>query len=257
MDEKYRALIKNEFISCVKGTISRMKKGDTNRPFHEALLSKDVILWSRFERSFSTSFGQKSIEEISRLAALSGGASDAKRQKNTVFEIDTGVLAAINNVNADRKNKHPNWNESLRYVETATRSGIMMEISVISDLWWKKDGVDNYMSIKTVQPNIDQTSIAKEHCLKLKVNDNRCNVFFGLYYNPYGDEREDYCFSPPMSVFDMHLDPVVLIGEDYWDTLGGPGFYEELLDLAESVGDETKAMLSGYSEGQTNLGRFD
>ena len=32
----------------------------------------------------------------------------------------------------------------------------------------------------------------------------------------------------------MHRDEVVLIGKDYWDTLGGNGTYEEILNIAKT-----------------------
>jgi len=250
MDGKYERLIEDEFVSCVRRTLERMKKEETKKPFHEILLLEEANLWSRFERSFSTSFGQRGIEEISRLATLSDGATAAEKQKETVFKIDGGILAEINNAKG-----HSNWNDSLRHVEGATKTGSMREIKVISDLWWKKDGVENYVSIKTVQPNIDQTTVAKMDCLKLKVFDPNCNVFFGMYYNPFGEERKEYRHTPPMSIFNMHSDPVVLIGEDYWDTLGGPGFYKELLEIARSAGEKTKKMMSGYSQGRIDLWR--
>ena len=107
-------------------------------------------------------------------------------------------------------------------------------------MWWNKDGVDNYISLKTVKPNIDQTTVAKEDCLYLAVNNPNCNVYFGLPYNPYGECKEDYAHNPPMGIFDFRHDPVVLIGKEMWDTIGGYGCYEELLDIAAEVGEETR-----------------
>ena len=62
MKEKYQKQIEREFRTCVEDTISRIQESDeTYRPFHSALLSKEALFWSRFERSFSTSFGQRTI----------------------------------------------------------------------------------------------------------------------------------------------------------------------------------------------------
>lgn len=89
-------------------------------------------------------------------------------------------------------------------------------LRIISDLWWNKDGVDNYMSIKTVKPNIDQTAVAKQDCLHLVLSNPKCNAYFGLPYNPFGECKEDYSFNPPMGIFDFKHDSVVLIGKDMW-----------------------------------------
>ena len=46
-----------------------------------------------------------------------------------------------------------------------------------------------------------------------------------------------------MGIFDFHHDSVVLIGKEMWDTIGGDGCYEELLEIAAEVGEETKAII--------------
>ena len=47
-------------------------------------------------------------------------------------------------------------------------------------------------------------------------------------------------------IFDMHEDPVVLIGKDYWDTIGKVGTYEEILKIAESVRKEARKIMDRY-----------
>lgn len=248
MEQQYRQLIKQEFMSCVSGTLDRvLNNDDTNRPFHARLLSYEALMWSRFERSFSTSFGQRVIEEIAKLVALSNGAEAASRQKETYISIDTAYDAAITtHIEQLRNNQIQNrdWNNALNSILSVTPTGSTKEIRIISDLWWRKNGIDNYMSIKTVKPNIDQTSVAKQDCLHLKIYDAKCNVYFGLPYNPFGEDRNSYAFNPPMNIFNFATDSVVLIGKDMWDTLGGEGCYEEILEIASEVGEITKKLIS-------------
>lgn len=260
MNEYYRKQIADEFRNCVIGTISRVSNNQqTYRPFHSALLSDEVIYWSGFERSFSTSFGQRVIEEIAKLVALSNGAEDACRQKETTIRIDEAYENAIHNhIQSLRDNTcvNRNWEASLKEVKDVQLTGRMKYIRVISDVWWKKDGVDNFVSLKTVKPNIDQTAVAKEDCLKLSLAFPESNAYFGLPYNPFGEEKKSYAFNPPMGIFDFHHDKVVLIGRELWDTIGGAGCYDELLEIAYEVGIETKerieksrrARISCYAE---------
>ena len=56
--------------------------------------------------------------------------------------------------------------------------------------------------------------------------------------------KESYSFNPPMGIFDFKKDPVVLIGKDMWDTLGGEGCYNELLNIAAEVGEKTRERIS-------------
>lgn len=247
MNNRYRTLIAAEFRNCVTNTIQRISSNkQTYRPFHTALLSEDVIFWSAFERSFSTSFGQRVIEEIAKLVALSNGAENASRQKETIIKIDVAYDEAIHeHMQALRRHCLESfaWAKAFSQIQNATPIGHVREIRIISDLWWKKSGIDNYISLKTVKPNIDQTAVAKEDCLRLKIANPNCNAFFGLPYNPYGERKSDYAHNPPMGIFDFHHDSVVLIGKEMWDTIGGDGCYEELLDIATKVGEETRVII--------------
>lgn len=246
MLELYREEIAREFEDCITRTIARLDNSDTHRPFHTALLSEQALFWSRFERSFSTSFGQGAIERISRLVALAGGASEASNQKETYVSLSRGQLAAIDAHVASLRDRGlgraPNWDLDLAAAQYRVAE-VSEERRVISDLWWVKDGQDHYMSIKTVKPNIDQTAEAKRDLLKLKIHDPAAHVYFGLYYNPYGENKADYAWTPPKGVFDFQNDQVVLIGRGYWDTLGGVGAYEQVLEIAEDVGARTRPQL--------------
>jgi hypothetical protein len=240
--------IESEFLSCLKDTVSRTSGEDGHRPFHSALLSEEVIFWSRFERSFSTSFGQKSIERISKYAAIYGGASEAESQRETTVTLPKAVLEAINQHIADlRSNKlgrAPDWTSDVASCNKRDKSSVIVRDRVISDLWWVKDGKQNFMSIKTVKPNIDQTAEAKRDLLRLTCEDGGRRVYYGLYYNPYGEIKTEYNWTPPNKVFDMQNDECVLIGEEYWETLGGEGFYGELLTVAQRAGSRFAETLS-------------
>lgn len=248
MDEEYKQTIRSEFEDCVNRTIQRIGGDGGYRPFHTALLTDEVIFWSRFERSFSTSFGQRVIEKISRIVAIAGGADQAENQKATELEIDTGLLAGVDQEIADLRNNRRalpiDWDSSFGRVLSSVSSGQKRSIRVVSDLWWKKDGINNYMSIKTVKPNIDQTAQAKKDLMHLKLSDRNCNVYYGLYYNPYGENRSQYDWSFPKCLFDFNTDSQVLIGKEYWDTLGGDGCYEEVLEIARSVSETTKGAIT-------------
>lgn len=69
-------------------------------------------------------------------------------------------------------------------------------------------------------------------------------MYYGLYYNPYGEIKTEYNWTPPNKVFDMQNDECVLIGEEYWETLGGEGFYGELLTVAQRAGSRFAETLS-------------
>lgn len=59
--------------------------------------------------------------------------------------------------------------------------------------------------------------------------------FYALAYNPYG-KKEDYNWSFPMRWFDMHHDESVLIGDEFWDFIGGGGTYKNFISEINSLG---------------------
>ena len=240
--------IRLEFTLCLNRTLTRIKTADTHRPFHAALLSEEALFWSRFERSFSTSFGQGFIESVSKLVCQAGGADEVEGQRGTFVTLTGTQWETIEQVVRDSRTGKASgpisWATDLNRVRSASAFNSTTDRRrVISDLWWKKDGIEHFMSIKTVKPNLDQTAEAKRDLLKLAGEDESRKVYLGLYYNPYGDARSDYAWSPPLRIFNMTTDDCVLIGREYWDTLGGDGTYESVLEIADEVGERIRPKL--------------
>jgi hypothetical protein len=248
--DMYEKAIRDEFLNCAKNTIIRLKKDPTKMPFHEALMSKEAIFWSRFERSFSTSFGQSVIERISALLARATNANNVTPQKDTIIEIDSNLYSAINqHVDALREKGTTaitDWHKEVDLLRSTPPSDLKITLRIRSDLYYEREGTGHYFSIKTVKPNIDQTAAAKKDLLFLKTTNINCNPYFCLYYNPFGDEREEYNWSPPKRLFNFHTDECVLIGKDFWDTIGGTGSYEQILTIANSIGPEVKKLIEQY-----------
>lgn len=232
-----KALLKNIVLDTIRRTSKNLKTD--KKPFHKALLDEETIKLSSFERSFSTSFGQKYVEEIAKILAIASGA-EAERQCATMVSIYQGANDEIENVidNLKSNRSKPNWDSELNYI-LAHNKGRTIVRKIITDLWMKKDGIEHYFSIKTVKPNLDQTRIAKLDMLLLKSHNPDCQPYFALYYNPTGEKQSEYNVMTPNKYFDMRNDSCVLIGKDFWDFIGGENTYEELLEIFDEVGEET------------------
>ena len=61
-------------------------------------------------------------------------------------------------------------------------------------------------------------------------------AFYALPYNPYGSEKASYQWVFPMRWFDMHSDPCVLIGNEFWDFIGGAGTYTQFIHEVNLLG---------------------
>jgi len=248
MTEETKKKIEGILESCVSRALIRTAKNKTYRPFHESLLTKELVNASSFERSFSTSFGQGPIEEISQLIAIDSG-HQAERHKETQVNVFKGAIDEIERICSSLRSgeKNPNWKTELKKI-SAYQKGDTEVRRVISDLWLKKDGVETFISIKTVKPNLDQTEIAKKDLLLLKAHNHEYQTYFGLFYNPGGPNRSDYNWTMPFKIFDMFHDDCVLIGKDYWNTLGDSSdTYEKLLEIFKIVGKRTQEAIMKLS----------
>ena len=244
MDKKTKEKTHSVLFECVTKTIKRIQDDDGFRPFHEALLTKEILKASQFERSFSTSFGQGAIEDISKIVA-EGNGFIATKQYELQIDVTKSALDECERILSALRSgdSQPNWTKEVSRV-TALQKGDRETRRIIADLHLlAPSGREIFLTIKTVKPNLDQTQEAKRLMLNLKAHNSDFDTYLGLYYNPTGDRQSDYSWTVPNKVFNMRQDPCVLIGAPYWDFLGGVGTYQELLEIFQRVGLETREAL--------------
>jgi len=129
----------------------------------------------------------------------------------------------------------PNWENELKYVLEG--DGELIPTTVISDIYVEKGNTKYAFELKAPLPNSDQTKVSKEKLLKLysMVEQPVSSAFYALPYNPYG-KRENYNWSFPARWFDMKKDTAVLIGDEFWDLIGGKGTYQLFIDEINKLG---------------------
>jgi hypothetical protein len=95
--------------------------------------------------------------------------------------------------------------------------------------------------LKSPLPNSDITKVSKEKVLKLHAMEPRAvdEAYFALPFNPYR-QRTEYAWSFPARWFDMKHDAVVLIGDEFWDKIGGLGTYQAFIKAVNEIGAEYK-----------------
>ncbi len=210
------------------------------KPFHTALLPRQLIKASSFERSFSTLLG-KSYERHSAIIAESRFAVARLQHKTegTMLEsVDTEISDEVGRIN--QSHVFSNYFELVERIVAMEKrgSGKRVDRAVTSDLYLRDDGGNEvFFEIKTPKPNKEQClNITRKHLwihAMLKRTPPEAKTYFGMAYNPFGDENE-YTYS--FAKNHMDLERQTLIGRQYWDFLGGPGAYEELSEIYRRVG---------------------
>lgn len=104
-----------------------------------------------------------------------------------------------------------------------------------------KSGKRYAFELKGPLPNSDQTKVSKEKLFKLLCMREKPVDFayYALPYNPYGT-KDKYDWSFPKRWFDMQNDSSVLIGNEFWELMGGKGTYKMFITEINKLGKEYK-----------------
>lgn len=217
------------------------------KPLYAALVPDEIFKGSHFERRFVTPFG-KVWEKLAVVAANTGMGYSKLQHKisgNVNAERLKRITIILNKLDYGRKESKkikPNWDKELAYILEG-KSKELLPTTVICDIYVEDaDKEKKYaFEIKAPLPNSDQTKVSKEKLLKLySMETPQVNAaFFALPYNPYG-RREDYAWSFPARWFNMKEDKVVLIGDEFWEKIGGKGTYRAFIEAVNEIGLEYK-----------------
>lgn len=253
LKESTKNRIKDEIIKVVDRVINKrvidepfnITELEQERPFHVALLPEEILKGSKFERSFSTSLGQSVWEEIARviIEAEWGYCKRGQHIEEEIYQSQLRVIQKIlNELEHASGGRKPNWKEELKEVDSAS-SGEKIKISVVVDLYGESKDKKLYCELKSSRPNSDQTKVSKEKLLKLHAmkKGEAFVAFFALPDNPY-KTKEAYDWPHPKRWFEMSKPPVVM-GKDFWDSIGGDGTFEELIDIFKEAGKITRPQI--------------
>jgi len=216
------------------------------RPLYAALVPDEIFKGSHFERRFVTPFGNawQSLAVVAAEAGLGQGIASHRIDGVVKAERLRRITEILNRLEHAEKGKRkilPDWNTELSYILAG--DGENIPVSVICDVY--AEDVENRkryaFELKAPLPNSDQTKVSKEKILKLYCMEPRQvdEAYYALPYNPYGT-KENYSWSFPARWFNMREDEVVLIGEEFWEKIGGLGTYRAFIEAVNEIGREYK-----------------
>lgn len=214
------------------------------KPLYAALVPDEIFRASHFERRFVTPFG-KAWEKLAKVAADEGvGRGTLNHTIRGNVKADRlrriqAVLDALEHSQEGEEKVRPDWDGELAYVLEG--DGEDIPVTVVCDVYAEdlKKKFAFAFELKAPLPNSDQTKVSKEKLLKLYAMDPAQvdGAFYALPYNPYG-KREDYAWSFPARWFNMRKDKVVLIGDEFWDKIGGRGTFKAFIEAVNEIAPE-------------------
>ena len=218
-----------------------------NKPLYSALVPDEIFKGSHFERRFVTPFGT-AWEKLALAAARIGlgfgelGRSVTGRVNRERLRRIQQVLNELEHAQVGERRRRPEWKSELSFVlEGQSRQSV--PVTVICDVYAEstKNGKRYAFELKAPLPNSDQTKVSKEKLLKLYAMESPQvdEAYYALPYNPYG-LKSKYAWTHPARWFNMKEDPVVLIGDEFWEKIGGLGTYQAFITAVNEIAPQYK-----------------
>lgn len=249
---KIKAAIQAVIQSMMDRVMDNVLKNDpfieeehrAKRPLYAALVPDAIFKGSHFERRFVTPFGGV-WEKLALVAATEGlgfGVCGKVIEGPIRSERLRRIGEVLNRLEHPEKGKSrmkPDWDAELAYVLKG--GGEPYPAQVVCDVYAENTKTKERFAfeLKAPLPNSDQTKVSKEKILKLySMDPSQVDAaYYALPYNPYG-KREAYAWGFPARWFDMQKDEVVLIGDEFWDKIGGRGTYQSFIEAVNEIGPE-------------------
>ena len=216
----------------------------SSKPLYAALVPDEIFKGSHFERMFVTPFGSV-WERLAKVVAIEahgdcqiGHNINGTIGKESLRRIQE-VLNKLEHKTTGNKKEKPNWETELKYILAG--GGQLIPVSVTCDIFIHSSTTQKRYAfeLKAPLPNSDQTKVSKEKMFKLlAMNPRQVDyAYYALPYNPYG-EKQNYAWSFPLRWFNMHEDSSVLIGDEFWELIGGKGTYKNFIKEINLLGKE-------------------
>lgn len=234
----HRVLVEDPFIK---------ERHRAEKPLYAALVPEEIFKGSHFERRFVTPFGTvwQKLAVVAARAGLGYGELNYSITGNINEERFRRISEVLNSLEHSIRGKtriRPDWNRELKYILEG-KSGNIIPTTVICDVYAedKQRRKKLVFELKAPLPNSDQTKVSKEKILKLYSMEPMQvdGAYYALPYNPYGT-KQNYSWSFPARWFNMKEDKVVLIGDEFWEKIGGKGTYQAFIEAVNEIAMEYK-----------------
>lgn len=241
--EQQKEEIKNLLRKKIDNKLKSYGRETTSMPFLARLIQdNEKIAAYSFIHSLATTLGMSIYEDVSVII----GKSDSKecfRNYGVGGVISKSQSATIKKIINELRNGERKANiksETAKILKASSAGGRFQKSGNIADFYMHRNGVEYYFEIKTVKPNIDVFEKSKTKLLEWIARKRApIKVFLAFPYNPY--HPEPYSRFTETGMMDPPND--FLVGEQYWDFIGGDSTFPQLLETFDEVGREYKEKL--------------
>ena len=243
--------VKDTIKNCLLNKFKNYKPETANMPFHYRLLGKDRMALFSFIQSLNTTFGTSIYEPVAiKLAEGRYKSAICQKRPHSYVSVDSQRIIQEIMDNITTATVEPNKAREIFEIRKVCQSGGLRQVKLRNYDIFLEDIQGNIicMDIKTVKPNIGGFEDYKRMLLTWAAAEMANNpkieikTMIAIPFNPY--EPKKYNRWTMRGVFDLSNE--VLVAEEMWDLIGGPGSYEDLLDCFEDAGIELRPEIDEY-----------
>ena len=240
LNQKQKQEIQFLLEKKIDNKLKKYMRESTSMPFLSRLVqdSEKVAAYS-FIHSIATTLGMSIYEDVSVLIAKET-ATECFRNYGIGGVLSKEQKSAISSIIAELRNGERKANikiEIKELLKASAEGGTYHKEGNKVDFYMLRDCKEYYFEIKTVKPSIDVFTKSKTKLLEWIARKRKnVNVFLAFPYNPYAPEP--YTRFTIQNMMDHPND--FLVGEEYWNFIGGKNTYKQLLEVFDMVGKNYK-----------------
>ena len=217
-----------------------------SKPLYAALVPAEIFKGSHFEKRFATPFGGV-WERLAQVVAIEahGNCSMGHTVNGTVgTESLRRIQEVLNKLEHSAKGidkVKPNWKIELEYIIQG--GGEPIPVSVTCDIFIHNETTNKKYAFELDKMTSDnfQAKASKEKIFKLLAM-NLPQVDFAFFALPY-NKIKNYQDSLLTKWFDIQEDESVLIGDSFWNLIGGEGIYNNIMKEITLFGESSKKQI--------------
>lgn len=243
LSQEQKIKIKDLLTEKIESKLKEYGRETTSMPFLARLIQdNEKIAAYSFIHSLATSLGMSIYEDVSVIIA-SENSQEAFRNYGVggaISPSQKAVISKIINGLREGKRKSDIQQEAKEVLSASSLGGEFQKSGNIADFYMKRDNKEFFFEIKTVKPNIDVFESSKTKLLEwIARRRSSVKVFLAFPYNPY--HPKPYSRFTEVGMMDHPND--FLVGDEYWNFIGGENTFPQLLEEFDKVGKEFKEKL--------------
>ncbi|MBS3050654.1 MAG: TdeIII family type II restriction endonuclease [Candidatus Aenigmarchaeota archaeon] len=232
--------IKELLRTKIKGKLANYARETTSMPFLAKIIQdEEKVAAYSFIHSLATTLGTSIYENVAKIIAEPSSQEVGTKVKvdGTLSSAQKSVIDRIKNDLRNGVRKANKAKETQEVLKASSTGGKPQKDGNEVDFYMKRNGVEYYFEIKTSKPNIDVFTKSKEKLLEWIARKKKpVKTLVVFPYNPY--HPKPYNRFTEQGVLEKGEE--FLVGDEFWDFLGGKNTYNDLIQVFDEVGKELR-----------------